>query len=86
MSKSHCLASHALLRQLVTPVGSGRHHSLMSAFAVKIQVLNQTLVRNLQFLPACCFHVLHIVRACFYISLWGIQHRYVGIIFPFLLN
>lgn len=68
MSKSHCLASHALLCQSVTQEGSGRHHSLMTTFAVKMQVLKQTLVRNLQLLPACHFHVLHIARICFYIS------------------
>lgn len=43
----------------VTPGGCGRHHSLMNAFAVKIQssaVETESLVRNLQHLPVCCFH------------------------------
>lgn len=43
----------------VTPGGYGRHHSLMNAFAVKIRssaVKTESLVRNLQPLPACCSH------------------------------
>lgn len=56
----------------------------MTTFAVEIQVSKEALVRNLQLLPASHVLVLCIARVCFYISLWGIQVRYIGIIF--LLN
>lgn len=75
------------LLQSVTPEGSGRHQSLLSAVAVKMQVLKQTLVRNLPTNVGSCQRAgFCVVYSQGLLLHFPVEHpdRYIGIIF--LLN